>query len=80
MSTNKTKKVKMATKSCPECDQQVRYYLKFSILLPIASAQFFFKFYFVFISLTIKTEMGLERLPRLHTCKHAKSQSKASAS
>lgn len=24
MSTNKTKKVKMATKSCPECDQQVR--------------------------------------------------------
>lgn len=23
MSTNKTKKVKMATKSCPECDQQV---------------------------------------------------------
>lgn len=26
MSTNKTKKVKMATKSCPECDQQVREY------------------------------------------------------
>lgn len=24
MSANKTKKVKMATKSCPECDQQVR--------------------------------------------------------
>ena len=24
MSTNKVKKVKMATKSCPECDQQVR--------------------------------------------------------
>lgn len=24
MSGNKTKKVKMATKSCPECDQQVR--------------------------------------------------------
>ncbi|XP_077569270.1 UPF0547 protein C16orf87 homolog [Stigmatopora nigra] len=23
MSTNKTKKVKMATKSCPECDQQI---------------------------------------------------------
>lgn len=75
----------MATKSCPECDQQVRknvcfFYLNFSILLPIASAQFFILFYFVFISLTIKTEMALERLPRLHTCKHAKSQSKASAS
>lgn len=27
MSTNKTKKVKMATKSCPECDQQVRQYV-----------------------------------------------------
>jgi hypothetical protein len=24
MSVNKAKKVKMATKSCPECDQQVR--------------------------------------------------------
>lgn len=78
----------MATKSCPECDQQVRkyvcfFYLNFSILLPIASAQFFFYFflfYFVSISLTVETEMALERLPRLHTCKHAKSQSKASAS
>lgn len=27
MSTNKTKKVKMATKSCPECDQQVRQHI-----------------------------------------------------
>lgn len=36
----------MATKSCPECDQQVRknvfFYLNFSILLAIASAQFFY--------------------------------------
>ena len=29
MSANKTKKVKMATKSCPECDQQVRKYIIF---------------------------------------------------
>lgn len=28
MSTNKVKKVKMATKSCPECDQQVRCCLR----------------------------------------------------
>ncbi len=27
MSTIKVKKVKMATKSCPECDQQVRFCL-----------------------------------------------------
>ena len=27
MSANKTKKVKMATKSCPDCDQQVREYI-----------------------------------------------------
>lgn len=68
MSTNKTKKVKMATKSCPECDQQVRkmfvpifpqYYCR-SARLNIT----LFLFYFLFISLTIKTEMGLERLPR----------------
>lgn len=26
MSANKVKKVKMATKSCPECDQQVSVY------------------------------------------------------
>uniref|UniRef100_A0A3Q3WXZ5 Uncharacterized protein n=1 Tax=Mola mola TaxID=94237 RepID=A0A3Q3WXZ5_MOLML len=31
MSTNKTKKVKMATKSCPECDQQI----------PVACKSFF---------------------------------------
>lgn len=28
MSTNKVKKVKMATKSCPECDQQVRCFFE----------------------------------------------------
>lgn len=85
MSTNKTKKVKMATKSCPECDQQVRNMFLTTILIspPIASAQhppvYFISFYFLFISLTIKTEMDSAPAP-VHTCKHAKSQSKDWAS
>lgn len=66
MSTNKTKKVKMATKSCPECDQQVRQYMfKFDCK----------RFWFCFLTVVPNVINDAQLSDKngaawLHTCKH----------